>query len=358
VIRQLDIDGHSGAYGVGATEEGPKGTGVGSQLARVLGVKEENHARPGATLQETGLLTDGWGEVLHSQPRPPRKGKEDEPLPRAALLFYGGNDLVLYGPDLSVAEEAYRAIISRHRASAVYEETDPSIEPDASWSPLPMGEGEASGEGVLVSKGPASITINVKEDQVRRGGTVALGFLQRLDTAAQYTITVDGKRAGVLKTKSPLVPETTDYVPGHASAPFVFRIEDLRPADHEIEIAVDGVEGEAAFDYWQTEPPNAEPVILVKQYLLPEVKGLPKIQRPPPDKEIIALNRMTDSLAKEFGPRVLAIDTDSVVMRSPTLLAADLLHLGQPGQTAVSQAIYEAMNEAIFAAQLPENAGD
>lgn len=273
--------------------------------------------------------------VLHNYPRKAGEASAEDP-PRAALLTYGANDLGFLGADLTLAKEAYRTIISRHRATAVYEagpDTDPTIVADSTWEPGRTGAAEASGDGVLRSKAGGSITI---DSTVPRGGTVALGFTQAPKTAASYEITVDGKAAGGMDTHGPRMPE-------FFSLGYVYRIEGLSDGPHTIEIEASNVIGQAGFDYWQVEPAHPEPVVLVKQYLLPDYSGFSGFPYTPGDRDFIALNRMTDSLAKEFGPDVLTVDTEKVIHGSPDLIGPDNIHPDQAGYDAIAEAILDAM---------------
>lgn len=356
-ITQLDIDGHSVAYGSGADKDGPHGTGFASQVAEGLGLRENNGAFPGATLQETGIGTDGWGKVLRSNPRPAGSGKSAlEALPRMALLFYGANDIVLDGPDLSIAKQAYRTIVARHRASAVYEAgnlADPSIVADPDWKPMEVAAGQASGQSVLKTTRPATLKIHVGKSALGDGSTVDLGFVQALDSSAHYTISVDGKRAGTLQTSPPLSPENLGYLPDQAYAPFLFRIQNLSPAAHTIEVEADRVNGEAGFDYWQIEPPTPEPVVLIKQYPLKTAEAFPGAPHLIDAGDIRAVNQMTDEVAKEFGPRVLTVDIDRAVTGTPGAIFRDQVHLSQRGSDAVAQAVLKAIRESDFAVELP-----
>lgn len=334
----LDVDGHSLAAGEGANKPGPGGSGYAPQVADALDAKENNNAVSGATLQESGMKSDGWGVVLDNYPRKAGDTAAEDP-PRVALLNYGANDLGFLGADLTLAEEAYRTIISRHRATAVYEagpDAEPTIVADSSWEPDKTGAAEASGDGVLRSKAGGSITLNIPKGAVPPGGTVALGFTQAPKTAASYEITVDGKAADGMDTHGPRMPE-------FFSLGYVFRIEDLSDGPHTIEIEATNVIGQAGFDYWQVEPARPQPVVLVKQYLLPDYSGFSGFPYTPGDKDFIALNRMTDSLAKEFGPDVLTVDTEKAIHGSPDLLGSDSIHPNQAGYDAIAEAILDAM---------------
>lgn len=357
-ISTLDIDGHSLAYGVAADKEGPHGTGATSQVAKALHLKENNQSAPGATLQESGVATDGWGNVLRSYPRQ-GTGDVGNALPRMALLWYGANDLLLYGDNLSLAKEAYRTIISRARSSAVFEAgnpTDASIAADKVWQPVEVDAGTASGGSVLTTKRPGAIKIEIRKGTLAGGSTVDLGFTQDTGTSADYTIKVDGQEQGRLATRGPLTPLKGDYMPEHTVAASVYRIENMSDQAHTIEIDADRVERETSFDYWEVEPPNPEPVVLVQQYGLPPLSEEVAAAFPnqPTNAEYRSANAMATSLAREFGPRVMTVDTEPVVRRSPALLAADNLHLSQRGYDAVAKTIVAAIRQSDFADELTQ----
>jgi hypothetical protein len=186
---------------------------------------------------------------------------------------------------------------------------------------------------------------------------VDLGFTQPTDTSARYTIMVDGKRQGTLRTQPPLKPLKTGYILEDNAVPYVYRIEGLSPEDHTIEVLADSVDGEARFDYWQVEPPNPEPVVLAEQYRLPTPKEpLPGNAYEVTPGDIERLNQITRSLAAEFGPRVIAVDVENVVNGSPGMISIDGIHLSQQGHDAVALAIADAIRRAPFANELPVKA--
>lgn len=345
-IVELDVDGHSLAYGTGADRSGRGGTGAASQVAEALDLKENNNSIPGSRIQAAGHRLDGWGNVLDTYPRDDHL-TAGAPLPRMALLWYGAGDLAWIGPDLSVAEQTLRTAVSRHRASAVYEagtHSDPSISADDRWDALEVSPGWGSGGSVLeAGDGPATITIDLED--LAEGATVALGFVQEEDTSARYTIEVDGEREGILDTSGPLAPKAS-------AAGYVFRVEDLPAGEHTIEISADEIDGAAYFDYWQIEPPEPEPVVLMEQYLLPNSESFDRFPHRPTDQDFIALNQMIESLAQEFGPRVIAVDTDSVIGKSRDLIAGDLIHLNQRGYDAVATATLKEIARSAFADEL------
>lgn len=349
-ISELDVDGHSLAFGSVAQRDGPNGTGAASQVAQALDLEENNAAVVGATLQESGIKTDGWGKVLRSFPRPPA-GRDLKALSRMALLWYGANDVALFGSDLSLAEHAYRTIISRHRSSAVYEagaSPDSSITASDGWTPTGAAPGEASGGSVLTSNRSGRLKIRIDRGSLPDGATVALGFVQAENSSADYAIEVDGKPEGTLSTRGPARPGPGAYVPETSASAFVFRIEDLSSEEHTIEVVADNVDRGTSFDYWQVEPPAPEPIVLVKQYLLPPVDE----QEIAGNDDYAALNRMTDSLANEFGKRVIAVDTDRAIKRSRRLISSDGLHLNQQGHDLVAHAILAAIKRSPFADEL------
>lgn len=357
-IAELNVDGHSLAYGTAATQDGPGGTGPGSMLARAIDLKENNYSVPGAMLQASGVWTDGWGKVLETYAPRPGAASGERP-PGLSLLWYGANDITWIGPDLPLAEETYRTIISRHRADAVYEagkRSDGSITADEAWAPLDVDLGEGSGGSVLTAKRPGEITIEIEAGELADGSTVALGFVQEKGSSARYTVDVDGERAGVLDTSGELTPTAFD-------AGYVFRIKDLSDESHTIELRADAIDGAAYFDYWQVEPPEPDPVVLIEQYLLPGSESITRAQLQPnagkdelphipTDRDIRNLNEMTRSLAREFGERVMTVDTAKVIGKSPRLIAADTIHLTQAGYDAVTEALLEALAASPFADEL------
>lgn len=329
-VTDADIDGHSGAFGAGADAPGQGGSGALSLVARELGVAEHNHAVNGATLLRAPF-GDDWVEILahtyRGNPAPPFGRK-----PRIALIWHGGNDFVVLGDAFAAPyAQVLRTVVSRHRSSAVYEETDSSVGySHPSWF-YANGPGQ-SGTGFLVSQTEgAPITINVSNGQIPAGGTLALGFYAHPGRGALHSISVDG---------TPHTPLDTRGVATAASGGLglVYRIKNLPAGPHTVTITPQGIQEATYFDYWQVEPRDAQPVVLVNQYRLPGAEQQPLF----PDARVFLLNAIQDAIAAEFDGQVVTVDTDSVINRSPTLLY-DGLHPNQAGHNGIANAILDRL---------------
>lgn len=321
-VTDADIEGHSIAYGYG-----PGGTGALSQVARELGLVEHHHAMVGATLSR-GYWGNDWVDILSHTPRvdavPPYLRR-----PRLALIMHGGNDILSgdgFGPEF---RQLLRTVVSRHRSSAVYEESDPSVRyTHPTWAYLD-GPGQ-SGRGLLgTQSNGAPLTIQVEPGRVPAGGTLALGFYAYPALGAFHVISVDGVVHGGVETR------------GVASAGrpvgLVYRIRDLGPGAHTVTIVPTGIATSTYFDYWQVEPPDAQPVVLVKQYRLPDGHLVGR-----PDARVEALNAIQDAVASEFDRQVITVDTDSVIRKSPSLIA-DGIHPTQAGHDAIAREVLDRL---------------
>jgi lysophospholipase L1-like esterase len=342
-VTDADIDGHSIAYGVGSEHPGPGGSGALSLVARELGLVEHHNAVNGsALLGGTPYTGDDWSQILSRTPRAnstPPYARE----PRIALIMHGGNDIYFYGDSFGPPfAQALRTVVSRHRASAVYQETDPSVEPSFGWFPT-----SGSGQDLLESTTEgAPITIDIASGRVPAGGTLALGFYAVPGHGALHTIELDGASQGTLDTRG--------IAPSGAPIGLVYRIENLAPGAHTVTITPRSVQWATYFDYWQVEPPNPEPVVLVKQYRLPD--GHPS-QDWRPDRRVAELNAIQDSVAAEFGDQVITVDTDPVVNKSREVLP-DEIHPSPAGHRAIAAAILDRLGYPGRLPPLPPRAGN
>jgi lysophospholipase L1-like esterase len=325
-VTDADIEGHSGAYGLGADRTGPGGSGALSLVARELGLAEHNQAVNGSTMVRGSPQGDDWVQILTHTPRTnPVPPYEREP--RIALIWHGGNDFVVLGDDFGQPyAQLLRTVVSRHRSSAVYEETDSSVGYTYPLWSYVDGPGQ-SGSGLLFTRTEgAPITIRVQDGRVPAAGTLDLGFYAVPGHGAFHAISVDGASQGVLDTRGVATS-------GNALG-LVYRMKNLPPGPHTITITPHDIHEATYFDYWQVEPRVPEPVVLVNQYRLPGGETDPYFS----DAHILALNAIQDSVASEFDDQVVTVDTDAVIKRSPGLIA-DGLHPNQQGHNLMAAAI-------------------
>lgn len=321
-VTDADIEGHSIAYGFG-----PGGTGALSLVARELGLAEHNHAVMGGTLFR-GYGGDDWVEILSHTPRTEAVAPYSR-RPRLALIMHGGNDIVSgdgFGPEF---RQLLRTVVSRQRSSAVYEETDPSVHYTyPAWSYL-NGPGQ-SGAGLLGTQTDgARLTIQVAPGRVPAGGTLALGLYAVPTLGAFHLVYVDGVVHGGIETRGVAAAGRPVGV--------VYRIRDLGPGAHTITVVPTGTATSTYFDYWQVEPPDPQPVVLVKQYRLPGGESHGRS-----DARVLELNAIQDSVASEFDGQVITVDTDSVINKSAPLLS-DGVHPTQAGHYALARAILDRL---------------
>lgn len=250
-IDQLDVNGHSLANSYGATTPSEGGTGWASQVASALGVTEENEAINGTHLLVPGLANNGWGSVLTKYSRTDGTAPFDK-LPNAAVLWYGANDIANFGTGaLPRFKHALRTVVSRHRASKVYEESSAKISYGSGWASAGVLAGTASGTRIAyTSTNGADLTINLEPGDVPEGGSVALGFSVTGAADAVYNVEVDGQAHGVLDGAALDSP---------ANLGLVYRIPTLDAGAHKINITASNITRFAYFDYFSVEPAIPEP---------------------------------------------------------------------------------------------------
>jgi acetyltransferase-like isoleucine patch superfamily enzyme len=340
--NRLEVSGHSIAFGGGVSAFEHRFT---TKLAGLLDAEEVNRAVAGAIAcwQETGADPGdgGYARVLQCFERP-----HDLQAPHAdgriALAYYGLNDLAVLGPGgLGPFRHALRTVISRHRASAVFEESDPSVSYAGTWSARAAEGPDCSGDGVMETAGDGASLIVSLSDEFP-GGTVALGFVALPGGGATHAFELDGAPAGDLVTRG-----ATDPL-GHRTGT-VMRLRELTPGAHRIACRVSGA---TAFDYWQLEREPAPPVLVPLAYPLRQWDGYDGWPHPPDEAGVRALNDAIGAVAAEFGPRVLLLNTAAVVASDGALLAGGT-YPNDAGHAALARACAAAV-ERLAASEATE----
>jgi lysophospholipase L1-like esterase len=177
-----------------------------------------------AAWSEVGDSGDGgWGQVFRwtdaearerSSVGASRPGSSEPYAPERdfAFVFFDGNDVGWLGPGMASSSlgafaNSLRAMVSRLRASAVWEQDNTDIFTfTGSWSDLGIGTGATAkyGSGTQVKKttsGSASFDIAIPSDFP--GGTVAVCFESATQgEGALWDYTVDGGSAGQFETRN------------------------------------------------------------------------------------------------------------------------------------------------------------
>ena len=298
---RLEVTGHSLAHGAGVSSFDRRFT---TKLAEAINADETNHSISGAiaSWDETGS-DPGDGGYAHVLQRLARPAEVDAPHAPGlvGLTVYGLNDLAALGPDdLSTFEHALRSIISRHRSSAVFEESDPSVQLDGGWTLEDQERSDCSGGGVAET-GEAGASFTIEVSGRFPGGAVALGFLLGGDRpTSPLAIEVDGLEF----TTVDLAGINDPY--GHRTGA-VLRVPDLPEGKLTIRCRVLGPKPHAVFDYWQIEPIDAPPILVPLAYVPRVIDTYASWAHRPRAASVRALNQVIEGVVAEFGDGVVAV---------------------------------------------------
>jgi hypothetical protein len=165
-----------------------------------------NYAISGARAQANGRSIGGWSRVVANMvPAPTRTAGPFAPDLGATLICYGINDLGWYGGQTAAVRDSYiasmRAIISRCRASIVYEDNNvptSQFSYGAGWTNLASGADLSSGGTTRQCTTTTTATITFTIPSTYQGEPIAWAFLLR-PGATGGTVTFSGT-AGVTGT--------------------------------------------------------------------------------------------------------------------------------------------------------------
>ena len=333
---RLEVSGHSIAFGSGASAFEHRFT---TRLAELLDVNELNRSVPGAVAcwHETGgeVGDGGYAAVLQRLERPDDLAQRP-PGPLFGLTCFGVNDLALLGPrNLSPFEHALRTIISRHRASAVFEEDDGTVSYSGAWRRRPADGPDCSGTGVMeTDSAGAMLTIAVPDGFP--GGTAALGFVIAPGGGSRLSLAADGEDAVALDTAGATDPT------GHRNG-VVGRLTGLAPGSHTVACTVSETTGPVAFDYWQVEPDPGPAVLVPLAFRTRDWSHYySDWPHPPTDADVPALNDAIRRVVAEFGGAVVAVDLDEVLDRRQELFSWEGFYPNDEGQRLIAEALLRA----------------
>jgi hypothetical protein len=303
----------------------------------------QNHAVTGAKLIASDPSTGGFARVLQAITRSARSA----PYPNAGhayFLHWGHNDLGTYGSSAQVTSAfigAYRAVIARIIAAAVFENSDSSVVYSGGSTVTPSSDPFFSGTSYrsFTTVGN-TLTITLPSDFL--GGDIDLGFIGRPGlTGGSMTFT---GTASVL----PATVSTSNVVPASASTntAMVARVKGLTSADAGKTIigtvsALDAG-GEVDFDYWSIEATDPPSVYLATQTRLTSA-GYAGFSIPYGDSEVLALNALIRALATEFDT-VTTADFDAAINKTAAWFASDGVHLNEDGAQRAAKANFDAVN--------------
>ncbi|MGH2951668.1 MAG: hypothetical protein ACRDKX_06460 [Solirubrobacterales bacterium] len=337
--NRLEVSGHSLAFGGGVSAFRHRFT---TRLAESLDADEENHSLGGAIAcwHQTGSEPGdgGYAHVLQRVLRPPDFDRSPAPG-LTCLSYYGINDLAVLGPDgLEVFEHALCTIVSRHRACAVFEESDPSVSASGGWQPRAAEGPDCSGDGVLETERPGeAVTITTPGEFA--GGTVAIGFVAAPGGGAAHEISVDGEPAGRLDTRG-----ATDSL-GHRNGA-VARLRGLGAGRHQIVCRVAEPAGATAFDYWQLEPDGPPHVLVPLAFPIAETRAYRTWPHEPTAAGVELLNAAIRRVAAEFDGWALPVETAPLLEGRPELFSWEGRYPTDDGHAAIARACEQALASA------------
>lgn len=337
---RLEVSGHSIAFGGGVSSFERRFT---TKLAELLGVQEVNRAVSGAIAcwHDTGseVGDGGYATVLQRFARP-ADVQASLPEPALALTYYGVNDLGLLGPgNLGPFEHALRTVISRHRASAVFEEDHESVSRSGGWQPRGAEGPDCSGAGVLETR-VAGSTLTIGVPEAFPGGTIALGFVATGAADSRLALAVDGLGAQELDTRGAAEPL------GHRNG-VVARLRDLPPGAHTLTCTVSDTSGPVAFDYWQVEPEPGPTVLVPLAFRMRDWSHhYSDWPHQPGDADVPALNEAIRRVAEEFGDGVVAVDIDAVLDRREGLFSWEGVYPNDEGHRLIAETLRDAAARA------------
>jgi hypothetical protein len=337
--NRLEVSGHSLAFGGGVSAFRHRFT---SRLAELIDADEDNHALGGAIACRHQTGSDpGDGGYAHVLQRISRPAIIDAaPAPGLTCLScYGVNDLAVVGPDgLGIFEHALRTIISRHRAAAVFEESDASVSASAGWRARAAEGPDCSGPAVLeAERAGESLTISVPE--AFAGGTIAIGFVATPGGGAVHEISADGERVADLDTRA-----ATDPL-GHRNGAVV-RLRGLAAGPHEIVCRLAEPAGPTAFDYWQTEPDGPPEVLVPLAYPIADTAVYRDWPHEPTEAGIELLNASIRRVAAEFDGWAIPVETAPLLEGRGDLLSWERRYPNDEGHAAIAGACHEALARA------------
>ena len=295
----------------------PAGTGVGvtagvddfsTILAEMLGLPLRNEAIGGAGLYNSISAASNWTNILQKVTRPARF----TPPTGLILSMYGMNDLNLLGNTLAAMQPflvAQRAAISRLRQGRIFENTDTSVvlAGSGTWTPNFISTAN-SGVGVAYNVTDGG-TIRISTPPDFPGGTIALGFVAWGDGGGA---TISGTVNGTVYSIDTAATSRTD-----CKTCSVLRIPNVPAGSAAYTFTTSATSGSIGtmFDYWAWEPDAADGplIVLVKQPHPLDLTGYGSTPPgPPTNAGIDIMNTAFDTLAAEFGVRVITVDTSAI----------------------------------------------
>lgn len=350
VADSVHMHGHSYAAGVNVSGLASNLVGFAWGLADMLGLPLRNEGIGGTTLYSYVGGGAAWPNELQKTTHPRRFS----PSGGFHVSMFGINDIAQLGNTLLALAPfimAQRVVITRWRAGVVFENDDASVVLGGagSWGSA-AGTAANSGNNIAYNDtNGATITVTTPGDMPSTG-TVFFGPGAWTDGGgAVFTATI----GGVVYSIDTRLTSTS----GNRSCAVIRGIPSPGP-NATIVWTTSNVTGAigAMFDYWGWEPPEADCplVVLVKQpHPLDYTAYGSTPPAPPTDAGVDIMNAAFDSLAAEFGARVITVDTSSL-NNSSAYFTAGNVHPNAAGHLAIAQLIRNAVTGLLRIQHTPQ----
>lgn len=337
--------GHSYVSGVIGT-----GTGAYSQtfvptLGELLGLPVRNDGYGGSSL----YAGDPAVAVLQNVTRPPYS--RFVPANGLGLIMWGLNDLNKVGNTvaaLAVFKEALRVVVSRLRSGAIYEDDHGSVTYGGVWTNLANTARNSGASLHYTTANGATVTVTTPDEFP--GGTLALGFSSWADNGGGIlTGTVNGQQYSI---------DTRPATATGLTSVKVLRIPNVPAGSHAYTFTTSDISGGVGviFDYWAWEPDadDGPLVVLVKQPKPLDYTAYGSVAPgPPTDAGVDALNTVTDTVAAEYGGRVVTVDL-SDMDKSAAYFVAGNVHPTIEGHRHMAEKIATVVKPLIVPRPAPQ----
>jgi len=312
-----------------------------------------NRAVTGAQLMVQGRSQGGYTRVFQEVAKSTRTGPYAG-ADGAAVICYGINDMGFQGvatQQRTAFKSALRSIISRHRASAVYE-NNYNLGSGAGQTLYGAGFTETtgtqdftSGTSIHRATSTTNATITWKLPTDYQGEPVVLCFVGAAGVFGG-SVTFSGT-AGVTGTLS-----TSNIMASANHCPVIKRVTGLTSANASQTIiatvtAVDA-SGAVEYDCWWLEALGAPPVVVCN---IPRCTTAGYASYPTwsgsqatADADVANFNSDIYSVAAEFDSMVQVADLDSAINKTTALFASDGIHPNEIGAAKCADALYDAVN--------------
>lgn len=310
----------------------------------------QNHAVSGARVTIRGRSTGGWTRVMQEKVPSLTRAAPYAPDGGAGVLFWGINDIGLLGNTTQMRTaytNALRAVISRHRASTVWEDTNAKFTYGAGFTQLAGTEDIGSGTSCRQATTTTAATITLTLPADYNGEVVTLQFWGVAhDTGGGGTVTFSGTAGvtGTLSTSAAMPAATLSQVP------IVRRVTNLTSANagQTIIATVTSLDagGTVYFDCAWLEA-KAAPAVLVCNINRLTASGYAFYggwsgTEGTKDSDVQAWNTAITNVVAEFDSMVQLVDIDALIGKN-TALTSDGIHPNEYGAALIVDAMIDAL---------------